>query len=72
MKFMKLGARPDTFYTEEATRSANLSLNPIISNKVACELYLILLVLQCRSVISDIPSDLVIRINNITYLLHKV
>ncbi|EEF37367.1 BTB/POZ domain-containing protein At5g47800 isoform X2 [Ricinus communis] len=43
MKFMKLGTRPDTFYTEEAT----------------------------RSVISDIPSDLVIRINNINYLLHK-
>ncbi|XP_050208406.1 BTB/POZ domain-containing protein At5g47800 isoform X2 [Mercurialis annua] len=43
MKFMKLGTRHDTFYTEEAT----------------------------RSVISDVPSDLVIRINNINYLLHK-
>ncbi|XP_012074827.1 BTB/POZ domain-containing protein At5g47800 isoform X2 [Jatropha curcas] len=43
MKFMKLGTRPDTFYTEEAT----------------------------RCVISDIPSDLVIRVNNISYLLHK-
>ncbi|KAJ6756821.1 hypothetical protein OIU79_029080 [Salix purpurea] len=43
MKFMKLGTRPDTFYTEEAT----------------------------RSVISDVPSDLVIRINNISYLLHQ-
>ncbi|RVW80407.1 BTB/POZ domain-containing protein [Vitis vinifera] len=43
MKFMKLGTRPDTFYTEEATRTVS----------------------------SDVPSDLVIRINNITYLLHK-
>ncbi|KAL3850972.1 hypothetical protein ACJIZ3_012854 [Penstemon smallii] len=43
MKFMKLGTRPDTFYTEEAT----------------------------RTVISDVPSDLTIRINNISYLLHK-
>ncbi|CAN0890880.1 BTB/POZ domain-containing protein At5g47800 [Linum grandiflorum] len=43
MKFMKLGSQPDTFYTEEAT----------------------------RSVVSDAPSDLVIRINGITYLLHK-
>ncbi|XP_065851764.1 BTB/POZ domain-containing protein At5g47800 isoform X2 [Euphorbia lathyris] len=43
MKFMKIGTRPDTFYTEEAT----------------------------RSVISDMPTDLVIRINNISYLLHK-
>ncbi|KAL0353338.1 UNVERIFIED_CONTAM: BTB/POZ domain-containing protein [Sesamum angustifolium] len=43
MKFMKLGTRPDTFYTEEAT----------------------------RTVISDVPSDLTIRINDVTYLLHK-
>ncbi|KAK4439489.1 BTB/POZ domain-containing protein [Sesamum alatum] len=40
---MKLGHRPDTFYTEEAT----------------------------RTVISDVPSDLTIRINDVTYLLHK-
>jgi hypothetical protein len=31
-----------------------------------------MLLLQCRSVISDIPSDLVIRINNINFLLHQV
>ncbi|XP_024987238.1 BTB/POZ domain-containing protein At5g47800-like [Cynara cardunculus var. scolymus] len=43
MKFMRLGTRPDTFYTGEAT----------------------------RMMISDLPSDLTIRINNITYLLHK-
>ncbi|KAF8409774.1 hypothetical protein HHK36_005853 [Tetracentron sinense] len=43
MKFMKLGTRQDTFYTEEATRSVS----------------------------SDIPSDLIIQINNIKYLLHK-
>ncbi|KAG8647551.1 BTB/POZ domain-containing protein At5g47800 isoform X2 [Manihot esculenta] len=43
MKFMKLGTQPDTFYTEEAT----------------------------RSVISDEPSDLVVQINNVSYLLHK-
>ncbi|XP_073153911.1 BTB/POZ domain-containing protein At5g47800 isoform X2 [Henckelia pumila] len=43
MKFMKLGNRPDTFITEEAT----------------------------RIVISDVPSDLTIQINNISYLLHK-
>ncbi|KAL5836524.1 hypothetical protein ACOSQ4_016021 [Xanthoceras sorbifolium] len=43
MKFMKLGTKPDTFYTDEAT----------------------------RTVISDSPSDLIIRVNNITYLLHK-
>ncbi|XP_038893539.1 BTB/POZ domain-containing protein At5g47800-like isoform X2 [Benincasa hispida] len=43
MKFMKLGTRPDTFHTEQAT----------------------------RTVISDAPNDLVIKINNITYLIHK-
>lgn len=43
MKFMKLGTRPDTFHTQQAT----------------------------RTVISDAPSDLVIKINNITYLIHK-
>ncbi|GFZ03362.1 phototropic-responsive NPH3 family protein [Actinidia rufa] len=43
MKFMKLGTRPETFYTEEAT----------------------------RTVISDVPSDVIIKINNISYLLHK-
>ncbi|KAK1424121.1 hypothetical protein QVD17_19436 [Tagetes erecta] len=43
MKFMRLGTRPDTFYTGEAT----------------------------RTVISDLPSDLTISINNVTYLLHK-
>ncbi|KAJ1428625.1 SKP1/BTB/POZ domain superfamily [Sesbania bispinosa] len=43
MKFMKLGTRPDTFYTEQAT----------------------------RSLVSDIPADLVIKINDTTYLLHK-
>ncbi|XP_022724040.1 BTB/POZ domain-containing protein At5g47800 isoform X2 [Durio zibethinus] len=44
MKFMKIGTKPDTFYTEEAT----------------------------RTVISEVPSDLTIRINNICYLLHKI
>ncbi|KAK8494812.1 hypothetical protein V6N11_081451 [Hibiscus sabdariffa] len=44
MKFMKIGRKPDTFYTEEAT----------------------------RTVISDIPSDLTIRVNNVCFLLHKV
>ncbi|XP_056159905.1 BTB/POZ domain-containing protein At5g47800-like isoform X1 [Syzygium oleosum] len=44
MKFMKLGTRPDTFYTEEAT----------------------------RTVTSDTPTDLILRINNINYLLHKL
>ncbi|XP_022877922.1 BTB/POZ domain-containing protein At5g47800-like [Olea europaea var. sylvestris] len=43
MKFMKLGTRPDTFYTEEST----------------------------RTVISDVPSDLTIQVNNTIYLLHK-
>ncbi|XP_047317318.1 BTB/POZ domain-containing protein At5g47800 isoform X2 [Impatiens glandulifera] len=43
MKYMKLGNRPDTFYTDEAT----------------------------RTLISDIPTDLVISIHNTTYLLHK-
>ncbi|XP_016902367.2 BTB/POZ domain-containing protein At5g47800-like isoform X2 [Cucumis melo] len=42
MKFMKLGTRPDTFHTQEAT----------------------------RTVISETPSDLSIKIN-ITYLIHK-
>ncbi|XP_042061319.1 BTB/POZ domain-containing protein At5g47800-like [Salvia splendens] len=43
MKFMKLGLNPDTFYTEEAT----------------------------RTVISDVPNDLTIRIDGMSYLLHK-
>ncbi|KAJ4980743.1 hypothetical protein NE237_031580 [Protea cynaroides] len=43
MKFMKIGNRPDIFYTEEARRSVS----------------------------SDVPCDLIIQINNTTYLLHK-
>ncbi|KAM1348015.1 hypothetical protein EV1_036785 [Malus domestica] len=44
MKFMKIGTKPDTFYTEDAT----------------------------RTVISDVPSDFVIQINDISYLLHTL
>nr|CAD1839342.1 unnamed protein product [Ananas comosus var. bracteatus] len=43
MKYMKLGTKPDIFYTEEAV----------------------------RSVLSDVPTDLIIHINNTKYLLHK-
>ncbi|XP_028755011.1 BTB/POZ domain-containing protein At5g47800 isoform X2 [Neltuma alba] len=43
MKFMRLGTRPDTFYTEQAT----------------------------RTLISDVPSDLAVQVNDITYFLHK-
>ncbi|KAK4754353.1 hypothetical protein SAY87_002457 [Trapa incisa] len=43
MKFMKLGTKPDTFYTQEAS----------------------------RTVTSDVPADLTLRVNNISYLLHK-
>ncbi|KAG6691797.1 hypothetical protein I3842_10G082300 [Carya illinoinensis] len=43
MKFMKLGIRPDTFYTEEAT----------------------------RTLISDLRGDIVIQVNDTSYLLHK-
>jgi hypothetical protein len=44
MKYMKLGTKPDTFYTEEAV----------------------------RSVLSDVPADLIIHVNNTKYQLHKV
>lgn len=44
MKYMKLGTKPDTFYTEEAV----------------------------RSVVSDVPADLIIHVNNTKYELHKV
>lgn len=40
---MKIGTKPDVFYTEEAT----------------------------RSVLSDVPTDLVTIVNNTRYLLHK-
>ncbi|KAI5414410.1 hypothetical protein KIW84_040060 [Lathyrus oleraceus] len=43
MKFMKLGTKSDTFYTEQATRTLT----------------------------SDIASDLMIQINDVTYLLHR-
>ncbi|RCV10952.1 hypothetical protein SETIT_2G149300v2 [Setaria italica] len=43
MKYMKLGTKPDTFYTEEAV----------------------------RSVVSDVPADLIIHVNNTKYELHK-
>lgn len=43
MKFMKIGTRPDTFYTEDGTRTIS----------------------------SDVPSDLTIKINNMAYHLHK-
>ncbi|RLM51073.1 hypothetical protein C2845_PMPSC038590 [Panicum miliaceum] len=44
MKYMKLGTKPDTFYTEEAV----------------------------RSVVSDVPADLIIHVNKTKYLLHKL
>ncbi|XP_058771892.1 BTB/POZ domain-containing protein At5g47800-like [Vicia villosa] len=44
MKFMKLGTKSDTFFTEQSNR---------------------------RTLTSDIPSDIVIQINDVTYLLHK-
>uniref|UniRef100_M8CG92 BTB/POZ domain-containing protein n=1 Tax=Aegilops tauschii TaxID=37682 RepID=M8CG92_AEGTA len=50
MKYMKLGSKPDTFYTEQAVR-----------------VYLWL----GRSVVSDIPADLIIHVNNTKYQLHK-
>ncbi|GJN40067.1 hypothetical protein PR202_gb29234 [Eleusine coracana subsp. coracana] len=43
MKYMKLGTKPDTFYTGEAV----------------------------RSVVSEIPADLIIQVNNTKYQLHK-
>ncbi|PKA47518.1 BTB/POZ domain-containing protein [Apostasia shenzhenica] len=43
MKYMKVGTKPDTFYTQDAT----------------------------RSVLTDVPPDLIIQINNTRYLLHK-
>ncbi|MFS8015606.1 putative SKP1/BTB/POZ domain superfamily, NPH3 domain, NPH3/RPT2-like family protein [Helianthus anomalus] len=43
MKFMRIGTRPDNFYTQQAIRTT----------------------------LSDLPSDLTICVNNVTYLLHK-
>ncbi|GAB2224753.1 hypothetical protein Drorol1_Dr00005523 [Drosera rotundifolia] len=43
MKYMKLGTKPDIFYTEEAS----------------------------RAVVSDVPSDLVVKVGNTTFHLHK-
>ncbi|XP_010481373.1 PREDICTED: BTB/POZ domain-containing protein At5g47800 isoform X2 [Camelina sativa] len=43
MKFMKIGTKPDTFYTQDAS----------------------------RILITDTPNDLVVRINNTTYHLHR-
>ncbi|XP_073103158.1 BTB/POZ domain-containing protein At5g47800 isoform X2 [Elaeis guineensis] len=43
MKYMKLGTKPDIFYTEEAV----------------------------RSVLSDVPTDIIIHVNSTKYLLHK-
>ncbi|KAL9254048.1 BTB/POZ domain-containing protein [Drosera capensis] len=44
MKYMKLGTKPDIFYTEEAS----------------------------RAVVSDVPSDLVVKVGNTTFHLHKM
>ncbi|OVA06707.1 NPH3 domain [Macleaya cordata] len=55
MKYMKLGTRPDTFFTEEATRYDNRSI------------YILM-----RSVLFDLPVDLVIQINNTKFLLHQI
>ncbi|CAA7407805.1 unnamed protein product [Spirodela intermedia] len=43
MKYMKLGSKPDTFYTEDGT----------------------------RSLLSDVPSDLLVQVNDTRYRLHK-
>uniref|UniRef100_A0A1J3K7J5 BTB/POZ domain-containing protein n=1 Tax=Noccaea caerulescens TaxID=107243 RepID=A0A1J3K7J5_NOCCA len=43
MKFMKIGTKPDTFFTQESS----------------------------RILVTDTPNDLVIRINNTTYHLHR-
>lgn len=76
MKFMKLGTRPDTFYTEEAARYcfAGIRCDKIINGGLLMTLilYLMLVPMLCRTVVSDVSSDLIIKINNITYHLHKV
>ncbi|KVH88500.1 hypothetical protein Ccrd_026670 [Cynara cardunculus var. scolymus] len=55
MKFMRLGTRPDNFYTEEAIRFAT----PFLYENTLL------------TILSDLPSDLTICVNNITYLLHR-
>lgn len=70
MKFMKLGSRPDTFFTEEATRY--IAYTQFCNNKVDICTDQLHFHKFWRAVMSDVPSDLTIKINNITYLLHKV
>lgn len=38
----------------------------------ACLLACLCMPMICRTVVSDVSSDLIIKINNITYHLHKV
>nr|KYP45028.1 Root phototropism protein 3 [Cajanus cajan] len=54
MKFMKLGSRPDTFYTAESV--SNMSF---------------LLFFLCRTISSEVSSDLIIQVKGTRYLLHK-
>lgn len=78
MKFMKLGSRPDTFYTTEAVRYlwTRIRVNSLF-----------LFFLQvcgiegwahewnfsgCRSVSSEVSSDLIVQVKGSRYMLHKV
>ena len=76
MKFMKLGSRPDTFCTTEAVRyEFSVNINKIdadISIYVCEREETEVLFSNCRSVSSEVSSDLIVQVKGNRYLLHKV
>eukprot|EP01018_Ginkgo_biloba_P040631 Gb_04489 [translate_table: standard] len=86
MKFMKLGAKPDTFYTAQTVRQVdNLKCRSVpyifighisISFKYFSSHYPFCIQnskweIIWESVISEVSSDFVIQVNDAKYLLHK-
>ena len=72
MKFMKLGTRPDSFYTEAATRYHFIIQNHPPKTNPDNFLTKHTLIVNCRTVLSDVPGNIVICIDNFSFLLHKV
>ncbi|CAH8384195.1 unnamed protein product [Eruca vesicaria subsp. sativa] len=68
MKFMKIGTKPDTSYTQDSSR---LFRHLTASNHPPNPISLIKIYLHCRILVTDTPNDLIIKINNISYHLHR-
>jgi len=77
MKFMKLGTRPDTFFTADSVRCRVIAIS-LRFHQVLCALMVFWLcgvlvhASSSRSVCTEVATDLQILVDNCLYHLHKV